>query len=45
MVKILSADKFFYNYDADGKMISYTSETWAEGKRVPSVWDNHIFYI
>lgn len=44
-VKILTDNRFFYNYDSDGKMVSYTSETWDEGKRVSSVWDNHIFNI
>ncbi|MCI7804092.1 MAG: hypothetical protein MR503_03325 [Oscillospiraceae bacterium] len=44
-VKIMSIDKFFYNYNSDGKMVSYTLETWDDGKRIPSVWDNHIFII
>ena len=44
-VKIMSIDKFFYNYNSDGKMVSYTLETWDDGKKIPSVWDNHIFII
>lgn len=44
-VKILSQNKYFYNYDGNRKMISYTTEEYDNGKRISSIWDNHSFII
>lgn len=44
-VNIISQSKYFYNYDDNKKMISYTAEEYDNGKRIPSVWDDHIFLV
>ena len=44
-VRIIFKDIFFYNYNSEGKIVSYTLETWDDSKRIPNVWDDHVFTI
>ena len=44
-VNIISQSKYFYNYDDNSNIISYTSEEYDNGKRIPGYWDNHTFII
>lgn len=42
-VKIIQQSKYFYNYDDNRKIISYTTEEYDNGKRIPCIWDGHTF--
>ena len=44
-LQIMSQEQYFYNYDSNGNITSYTSETWGNGKQIPCIWDGHVFKV
>lgn len=43
--EMMGKRKYFYNYNSDGKMVSYTVEEWDENGRMPDFWDGHVFKV
>lgn len=41
----LSQSQFFYNYDSNGKMSSYTTKHWYNGVLETGVSNNNIYYL
>ncbi len=44
-LQIMTQEQYFYNYDSNGNITSYTSETWGNGKQIPCIWDGHVFKV